>query len=205
MHAVRKEFVEVSLPAVVHRVPAAPERYGVDILLDQELGQRVIEIAPAFFEAPGLVPVILPVVVVIRPCEGVIMKGQFIAVATERLPMILLHEVQGHDIGDGDVLVRRVSKNIPRHHPPGELHRLAVGIDQLRSEGRVHDSKTVPGRVGIKIGFIRALVSCDIHRFPDRRIGAEDQMHLPLPRHRTKSEEQNDDNSDETHQHGVSL
>ncbi len=91
MQAVRKQFVEPMLPAVVHVMPAAAEGNRENLFLDQQLRQRVIKVVKTFIEGKRLIPPKLSIAVVVCPFKGVIMQRQLVAKLLCAVAMILFH------------------------------------------------------------------------------------------------------------------
>ena len=179
VQAIRKQFIEIVLPAVVHIVPAAAEGDREHFLFDQQLGQDQIEIVPALFEAEALVPPEGAVLVIVGPLEGMIMQRQLVAVLSNAITVIFFHQVHGDGIGVGHIGIASRRKNTPAHHPPGQLHRLAVGVDQLIAEGRVHHPVGIASRIGVEPGMVIAMVAGHIHAIPDGGVRAQYQVHFP--------------------------
>ena len=149
------------------------------LFLDQELRHRQVEIVSAFFEATRLIPEVLAVSIIVCPGKGVIVQRELISITPECFPMILLHELKGHDVWYGDVGICSVAKDVTRHHPPGQLHRLTVGIDQPKAKQRIHHARGVPRRVEIQVQLVRWTKPGNVHPLPNRRVRAEDQIDLP--------------------------
>jgi len=100
----------------------------------------------------------------------VIVQRQFVAVDLDIVAVIFLHQVHGHDVGHRHVGVCGVAEDVPGHHPPGHLHGLAVGVDELGPEGRIHHPVCIAGGICVQIDVICAVIRAGAHPLPDGRI-----------------------------------
>ena len=93
--------------------------------------------------------------------------------------MILLHQVQRHRVGDGDVEIVGIAIDVAAHHPPGEFDGLAEGILELATPGRIHYLKNRSVCVGEGILQVMRVPGIDIDGgdgVPDCGVGAHDQI-----------------------------
>src|SRR5215469_11997204 len=112
-------------------MPAAAKGDRENPLFQQILRKGNIEVGSQWVEALRLVPIKDAASIIIAPKVSVVVQRQLISKLPDRLAVVLLHQVQGHRIGQWDIQVNRIAINVPAHHPPRELDGLAEGVFEL--------------------------------------------------------------------------
>src|SRR5262249_26136365 len=145
---VGQKLIEIGLPVVIHKLPAAAERNGKHSLFQQILSESEVEILATFIECPRLIPIVIAVADVITPIISVVMKRNLITELADGRTMVLVHQIESHRVGDRHVEVVGVTKDISPHYPPRKLDVISKGIFELVSPGYIHHTERGTGRVG---------------------------------------------------------